>query len=147
MPNIEEHIRKAMQDGKFDDLPGKGKPLTLQDDPHADPEWALAFRMLKEAGFSLPWIEELKEIEADIETARAGLRQAWEWRRKAEVEGMRREFVALEWERAFMRFQDRVAALNKRIRDVNLEVPNARFQRPMLEVAREVRRVECEGVD
>ncbi len=38
-----------------------------------------------------------------------------------------------------------VSAMNKRIRDVNLEVPKARFQRPMVEVAREVRRVEEEG--
>ena len=58
MPNIDEHIRKAQQEGKFDDLPGKGKPLKLEDDPHADPAWQLAFRMLKEAGYSLPWIEE-----------------------------------------------------------------------------------------
>ena len=145
MPNIEEQIRRAMEEGKFADLPGKGKPLKLEDDPHADPEWQLAFRMLKEAGFSLPWIEELKEIEADIETARAGLRQAWAWRRGAEAEGQPGEFIHLEWERAFLKFQDRVAALNKRIRDVNLEVPNARFQRPMLDVAREVRRVEEEG--
>jgi DnaJ family protein C protein 28 len=145
MPNIEEHIRRAMEDGKFDDLPGKGKPIKLEDDPHADPAWALAFRMLKEAGYSLPWIETLKEIEADIEAARAGLRQAWEWRRQAQSEGQPVQFIHLEWERAFMRFQDRVAALNKRIRDVNLEVPNARFQRPMLDVAREVSRVEEQG--
>jgi DnaJ family protein C protein 28 len=144
MPNIEEQIRKAQKEGQFDDLPGKGKPLELEDNPLADPEWQLAFRMLKEAGYSLPWIETLKEIEADIETARAGLRQAWEWRRGAEAEGVAREFVALEWERAFQNFQNRVAAINKRIRDVNLEVPKARFQRPMLEVAREVRGVEEE---
>ena len=145
MPNIEEHIRQAMQEGKFDDLPGKGKPLSLDENPHADPEWQLAFHMLKDAGFTLPWIEDLKEIEADLEAARAGLRQAWEWRRQAEAEGQPPQFIHLEWERAFLRFQDRVAALNKRIRDVNLEVPNARFQRPLLDLAREVRMVEEEG--
>jgi DnaJ family protein C protein 28 len=145
MPNIEEHIRQAMQAGKFDDLPGKGKPLKLDENPHADPEWQLAFRILKEAGFSLPWIEDLKEIEADIEQMRAALRQAWNWRRQAEADGQPREFVALEWERAFQNFQNHLAALNKRIRDVNLEVPNARFQRPMLDLAREVRRGEEEG--
>ena len=69
MPNIEEHIRQAMQAGKFDDLPGKGKPLSLDENPLADPEWQLAFHMLKDAGFSLPWIESLKEIER-ISTSR-----------------------------------------------------------------------------
>jgi DnaJ family protein C protein 28 len=144
MPDIEEQIRRAMQEGKFNDLPGKGKPLKLEDDPHAAPEWQLAFRILKEAGFSLPWIESLKEIEADIEAAREGLRQAWAWRRRAEAEGQPGEFIRQEWERAVQRFQERVAVINKRIRDVNLEVPNARFQRPMLDVTREVRRVEEE---
>ncbi len=142
MPNIEEHIRRAQQEGKFDDLPGKGKPLKLEDDPHADPAWQLAFRMLKEAGYSLPWIEELKEIEADIEAARGALRIAYDWKQRAQAEGLPGEFIHLEWERAFQTFQNRVAALNKRIRDVNLEVPNARFQRPMLDVGREVRRLE-----
>ncbi len=145
MPNIEEHIRQAMQEGKFDDLPGKGKPLELDENPYADPEWQLAFRILKEAGYSLPWIEELKEIEADIEKMRTGLRQAWEWRQRAQAEGQPAAFIHLEWERAFQAFQNRLAALNKRIRDVNLEVPNPRFQRPLLDLAREVRRVEEEG--
>ena len=142
MPNIDEQIRKAQQEGKFDELPGKGKPLKLEDDPHVDPAWQLAFRMLKEAGYSLPWIEELKEIEADIEAARGALRIAHEWKQRAQAEGQPGEFIHLEWERAFQTFQNRVAALNKRIRDVNLEVPNVRLQRPMLDLAREVRRLE-----
>ena len=81
MPNIEEHLRKAMAEGKFDDLPGKGKPIHLDEtNPHADPEWELAYRMLKEGGFSLPWIETIREIETDIETARQEFQRAWEWR-------------------------------------------------------------------
>ena len=145
MPNIEEHSRQAMQAGKFDDLPGKGKPLSLDENPLADPEWQLAFHMLKDAGFTLPWIETLKDIETDLAAARAALQQALSWRRQAESDGQPPEFIHLEWERAFHAFQNRVAALNKRIRDVNLEVPNPRFQRPLLDLAREVRRVEEEG--
>ena len=71
MPNIEEHLRKAIEEGKFDNLPGKGKPLHLDEaNPHADPEWELAYHMLKECGFSLPWIETIHEIEKDIDAAR-----------------------------------------------------------------------------
>ena len=144
MPNIEEHIRRAMQEGKFDGLPGKGKPLSLEDNPLADPEWQLAFHLLKDAGFTLPWIETLKEIETDLAAARAAIRMALTWRRQAEAANQPPDFIHLEWERAFHAFQDRLAALNKRIRDVNLEVPNPRFQRPLLDLAREVRRVEEE---
>lgn len=77
MPNIEEHIRQAMQAGKFDDLPGKGKPLRMEENPHEDEAWRLAYHLLREGGFSLPWIETIKEIETDIEKARTALRRAW----------------------------------------------------------------------
>ena len=40
--SIEEIIRRAIQEGKFDDLPGKGEPLQLDDNPHEDPEWRAA---------------------------------------------------------------------------------------------------------
>ena len=142
MPNIEEHIRKAMEEGKFDDLPGKGKPLSIDDNPHADPEWQLAFRMLKEAGYSLPWIEELKEIEANIEQMRQALRHAWDWCQQAQAAGQSAQFIHLEWDRAVNSFRDRLAALNKRIRDTNLEVPNSRFQRPLLNMERELKQFD-----
>ncbi|MEA3440806.1 MAG: DUF1992 domain-containing protein [Chloroflexota bacterium] len=57
MTGIEEHIRRAMEEGKFDDLPGKGKPLRLDHNPHEDPQWRTAYRMLRNSGFTLPWIE------------------------------------------------------------------------------------------
>ena len=78
MPNIEEHLRKAIEEGKFDNLPGKGKPLHLNEsNPHADPEWELAYHIIKEGGYSLPWIETIREIETDIESSRLDLHSAW----------------------------------------------------------------------
>jgi DnaJ family protein C protein 28 len=147
MPNIEEHIRRAMEEGKFDDLPGKGKPLHLDENPHEDPEWRLAYRMLRESGFSLPWIETIREIEVEIEEARTGLGNAWAWRRTALAESQPYDFVQGEWERALKVFRERVVALNRRIRDYNLEVPVERFQRPLLRFEREVAAVtgQCEG--
>ena len=49
--SADEAIRKAMEEGKFDNLPGKGKPLKLDEDPFEDPEWRLANKMLKEGGY------------------------------------------------------------------------------------------------
>jgi DnaJ homolog subfamily C member 28 len=141
MPNIEEHIRRAMEEGKFDDLPGKGKPLRLDENPHEDPEWRLAYRMLRESGFSLPWIETIREIEAEVEKARSGLGNAWAWRQAAISENQPYGFVQGEWERALEVFREQVVRLNKRIRDYNLEVPVERFQRPLLRFEREVEAV------
>jgi len=139
MPNIEDQLRKALADGKFDNLPGKGKPLHLDEtNPYADPDWELAYRMLKEGGYSLPWIETIREIEKDIETARGELQRAWKWRQAALAESQPASFVAAEWEHALEAFKDMLSTLNKRIRDYNLKVPNPRFQRPVLNFEREL---------
>jgi DnaJ family protein C protein 28 len=142
MPNIEDQLRKAMEEGKFDNLPGKGKPLHLDEiNPHADPEWELAYRMLKESGYSLPWIETIREIEKDIAAARKDLQLAWDWHQTALAESQPASFVDAEWERALQAFKDKLAAINKCIRDYNLKVPATRFQRPVLNFDREVKRI------
>lgn len=141
MPNIEEHLRKAMADGKFDDLPGKGKPLHLSEtNPHADPGWELAYSMLKDAGYSLPWIETIRTIEADIETARKELNLAWQCYRDDYTQAEPSGYLSAEWERAQQEFKNKLTELNKRIRDYNLEVPITRFQRPVLDYVRELKK-------
>jgi DnaJ family protein C protein 28 len=140
MPNIEEHLRNAMAEGKFDNLPGKGKPLHLDEtNPHADPKWELAYRMLKDSGFSLPWIETIREIEQDIAAARKDLRVAWEWYQSSLSVSNPSSEPSADWERSQTAFKDKIASLNKRIRDYNLQVPNARFQRPVLNFDQELK--------
>jgi DnaJ family protein C protein 28 len=138
MPNVEELLRKAIEEGKFDNLPGKGKPLHIEENPNADPEWELAYHLIKESGFTLPWIITIREIETDIEKASEDLQHAWKWRMiylSAEVPD---EKASAEWVRALEAFKVKLPALNKRIRDYNLEVPNARFQRPTLNYEQEI---------
>lgn len=142
MPNIEDLLRKAMEEGKFDNLPGKGKPLHLgETNPHANPDWEVAYGLIKDAGFSLPWIESIRDIEREIEEARSNLLLAWETYRYGVDQSHSSVYVAPEWERAKQAFRDKLAELNKRIRDYNLDVPNARFQRPILNFENEVKKV------
>lgn len=56
-------IEEAMQQGKFDDLPGKGKPLPLDEEWFAPPELRPAIRLLKSAGVLPDWLERAREIE------------------------------------------------------------------------------------
>jgi hypothetical protein len=58
----EERIAKAMEKGEFDDLPGKGKPLELEDDSRVPEDLRLAYKVLKNAGMSPPEVEGRKEI-------------------------------------------------------------------------------------
>ncbi len=47
--HLEALIAKARRDGAFDDLPGRGKPLALDDDSGVPEELRMAHRILKNA--------------------------------------------------------------------------------------------------
>ncbi len=51
---VEERIRQAQAKGAFDDLPGAGRPLVLDDDPLAPEELRVAWRLLRGAGLVGP---------------------------------------------------------------------------------------------
>ena len=97
--SIDEIIRQAMQEGKFDDLPGKGKPLNLEEHPHQDPEWRVAHHLLKSGGFSLPWIEHLGEINEGLEQAQQSLSRSWAWQQ-------REKSSQADWQRATDLFKE-----------------------------------------
>ncbi|MEX9254919.1 DUF1992 domain-containing protein [Pseudenterobacter timonensis] len=46
----ERHIVDAQRQGDFDNLPGSGKPLMLDDDSHVPEELRAGYRLLKNAG-------------------------------------------------------------------------------------------------
>ena len=46
----ERHILEAQTKGEFDNLPGSGEPLTLDDDSHVPAELRAGYRLLKNAG-------------------------------------------------------------------------------------------------
>ena len=132
MSNIEDQIRRAMEDGRFDNLPGRGKPLKLEQDPNEDPDWALAHHLLRSSGFTLPWIEAQREIQASIEDIRRALRRAWDWRAQALSESASPALVESEWARALDGFRLQLRVINQRILNYNLDVPSGRFQiRPL----------------
>lgn len=140
--SIEEIIRQAMEEGVFEDLPGKGKPLQLDQNPHQDPEWRAAHHILKDSGFTLPWIESLREIEVELKEARAGLARTWKWY-QAEI-GKRDEDrqMIYEWDRAVASFREQITAINNEIRSYNLQVPNDRFQLQLINVEQEIEQIK-----
>jgi len=58
----EQRISQAMQEGVFNDLPGQGQPLKLDDDSHIPQEMRMAYRILKNSGHVSPEVEDRKEI-------------------------------------------------------------------------------------
>ena len=55
-------IEEAIARGEFDDLPGAGRPLELDDDPLVPEELRVAYRILKNAGYVPPEVQALNEI-------------------------------------------------------------------------------------
>jgi len=58
----EQRIRQAMEDGEFDNLPGKGQPLQLEDDSHIPEDIRIPYKILKNANCLPPELELKKEI-------------------------------------------------------------------------------------
>jgi hypothetical protein len=126
---VERQIREAMAEGAFDDLPFRGEPLPLEDDS-AVGGWAMAHRMLKNAGAAPPWIEADKEAR----------------RLLAEIEGLIARAPRMSdfgRRRARGEFEHLVQAANRAIARVNSEAPTDRQHRRPLELAAEAARLEA----
>jgi DnaJ homolog subfamily C member 28 len=138
MPDIEEQIRRAIEEGKFDHLPGKGKPLNLEDDPNLDAEWRMAYHVLKNGGFALPWIQSRNEILSQIEQARDELKRAWDWRQGMDAQKMPPALVERQWLKALSDFRKKIDQLNQQIRNYNLEAPTIQLHLPLIKLEDEV---------
>lgn len=58
----EQKIREAIRNGEFDNLPGKGKPLSLEDLSHIPEELRASYIILKNAGILPEEMQLEKEI-------------------------------------------------------------------------------------
>jgi len=58
----EQRIREACGRGELDGLPGRGRPLSLEDDSRVPEDLRLAYKILKNAGYVPPEIEAQKEL-------------------------------------------------------------------------------------
>jgi hypothetical protein len=59
---VEERIREAQENGEFDNLPGRGEPLPLDDSSHIPEDLRIAYKILKNADCLPPEVQEKKEI-------------------------------------------------------------------------------------
>jgi len=59
---IEKRIKEAQKRGDFDELPGSGEPLNIEDDSHVPEDLRLAYKILKNADCLPPELALKKEI-------------------------------------------------------------------------------------
>lgn len=76
-------IRRAIERGEFDDLPGSGKPLDLSDSH--DPDWWLKSLMKREGLVMLPPSIQLRKDDAALDAELDGLSREKDVRREIEA--------------------------------------------------------------
>jgi len=137
---VDKKIREAIAQGEFDDLSGKGEPIDLSENPYEDPEWRQAHRMLRNAGFAPAWIEERKDIEAEVAAARTILARIWLVRQNARGTA---HFGSADtrWRTALEDFRAKAKELNRRISTWNLKTPAVGFHRHRIDVDTELDRI------
>lgn len=132
---VERLIQEAMDEGKFDNLPGKGKPLQFDDNPYTEPGQAWAYGLLKRNGLAPAWIELDKEIRSELEDLRTRLQRLWQKR----CENLISEEA---WQQSTARFAKPIDELNKKIDHFNLIVPVLSAQRSRVLLQNELRRLQ-----
>jgi hypothetical protein len=150
---IDQQILEAQARGDFDNLPGTGKPLSLEPNPYAS-DREMAYKILKDAGYAPEWIELDKSIRRRLDKARATLSRSWAWY-QASRSGLgtspagrverEREQLDGGWQRAVTAFQSEIEAINADIAALNLKVPSPRFQRARVDEAWERQKITGEG--
>lgn len=63
----ESRIKEAERKGEFKDLPGKGKPLELEDDSMIPAELRMAYKALKNGGYLPPEMQLRKDIHSALD--------------------------------------------------------------------------------
>jgi DnaJ family protein C protein 28 len=130
---IEDVIREAMERGEFDNLPGKGKPLSLTQDPLLDPMTAIVNRILRDNGVSHPLIEARKAMEAERDVTRSELTRAWRIYQRSQSEE--------NWQDAVRTFRARVKDINRQVRIFNLKLPSPVLHGLSMDADAEIRKI------
>uniref|UniRef100_A0A0E0IFU2 DnaJ homologue subfamily C member 28 conserved domain-containing protein n=1 Tax=Oryza nivara TaxID=4536 RepID=A0A0E0IFU2_ORYNI len=114
---VEQRIWHSMEEGHFENLPGKGKPLNLNSNPHADPAEDTLYRILSRNGCAPEWVELNKEIRGMIARWRSALRKAW---------ANRSEDDRSTWHDDHRLLQEQIRQINDKVFRYNLIMPFGR---------------------
>lgn len=139
---VEEILAEAHARGDFDNLPGKGKPLHLDDDRYAG-DRALAYRLLKHNNVAPPEIERGREIDAEL--ARAEELLATLRRRrdallggKAAPSAAERRMYNLLRDKTEAQYQESLRGIKSKTLSLNILAPAA-LHRPILPIEAKLR--------
>jgi DnaJ family protein C protein 28 len=139
---IEDLIEDGRQRGVFDNLPGHGKPLELDRNPH-EGSMELANRLLKDNQLRPAWISRRLLVLEKIEALREEIGRTWQRYepafRLAQGDGQRAA-LTVGWDDACRKWQEEIVRINRLIDDYNLKRPGERLEIFKLRLADELQR-------
>lgn len=104
---VEGKICQAMQDGEFDNLRNKGKPLSERKEHTLLDTYN---RIMKEQGFRPPWVELMHQIDEEKRVMRVRLKAAWS--------------KQTAWHAALADAQSEIEHINRAVDQFNLTRPH-----------------------
>jgi DnaJ family protein C protein 28 len=143
---VSQRIEQAINEGLFDNLPNKGKPLRLERNPFVPEEQIMAFDLLKNNELTPDWIGRRVETLHAIEHWRAKLQKAsvaYAQRRRTLLNQADQAGLAaldLAWAAQLEGWRTELHQLNQRIEIINLEQPVAYLEIFKLRLEEEVQR-------
>ncbi len=139
---IDRQIRKAMEDGDFDNLPGEGKPLDLREDENTPEELRMAYKILHENDLAPDWIMHGRDIDNKIEDIVKRVRKGADAYRAAinvpAATGETRAAAARSWQTVQAKLTASTAKLNQEISVYNLKIPSGVTHKRVLNLQREI---------
>jgi DnaJ homolog subfamily C member 28 len=134
---IDEQIHEAQARGDFDNLPGSGKPLDLDENPFSG-DRVMAYSLLKQNGYAPPEVELAKEIRTQFEKAQEKLEKLRQHRktlcaRRIPPFGSEKRAFNAAVEKATGQYDRLLRELNRKILNLNLITP-APMHMPMFDV-------------
>lgn len=114
---VERRIWQSMEEGHFENLPGKGKPLNLNSNPHADPAEDTLYRILSKNNCAPEWVELNKGIRSDIANWRLTLKKAGACKESGDIS---------KWNEYSDSLKAQIRSINNKVFRYNLIVPFGR---------------------
>ena len=139
-------IREAVEEGQFDNLPGKGQPLNLEIDLRVPPEQRMAYRLMREAKILPEWIQLDKDVRTRLQLWDSRIEQFIKDRdRELERRAPSRErdaFLDAQRDRFLIRSAEGLRDLNRFIDRLNLAAPTPAQQRLRIHMPERMRELE-----
>lgn len=139
---VAEHkIQEAIDAGEFDNLPGKGQPLDLDEDMHLPPHQRITARILKNARALPDWLQAEKDILRETEAAKTLRQRGPNSLAHARTDDRRGRVAA----RLRAEYRERMDLVNTLILKYNLIAP-AGYQKVLIpfQIREEMERLEAE---